>query len=168
MSINFKPDHSLIREWDNALNDELPFVAPFVSAFQNDGKTLRYIASSHGGDVNSPTLKTVKQEFDDFPPDVVIVEGVPYNGETSPAWYLEHCREHAKDNYENGGEGSYATVLAAERGTAFVGAEPTAWGLCNGLLLQGARHSWGQNRRRGDFVTACCFRGILCMSFRCL
>jgi hypothetical protein len=108
-----------------------------VSQFNLSGKRLHYIAASHCGDVESPTLRTVKQEFDIFKPDVVIVEGIPNTGEKSPAWYLEHCREQAKGNYSVGGEGAYATVLAAENGIDFIPGEPSAQWLYEGVLAQG-------------------------------
>jgi hypothetical protein len=132
--MRFKPDYSLIRQWDKTT---LPLAAPYVSHFNKASKQLRYIAARHEGGTASPTLRTVKQEFDAFKPDVVIVEGVPNTGEISPAWYLAHCREQAKTDFKAGGEGSYATVLAGERGIDFVPGEPSAKALYEGLLAQG-------------------------------
>ncbi|HEY8191197.1 MAG TPA: hypothetical protein VIG74_02140, partial [Alphaproteobacteria bacterium] len=82
-------------------------------------------------------LQTVKREFDSFRPDVVIVEGVPYTGETSPAWYLDHCRAQAKNDFAGGGESAYATVLAADRGIAFVPGEPSEHVVFDTLRDQG-------------------------------
>lgn len=134
--MKFNPDCSLIKEWDGAVST-LPCEAPFVSKFNLASKRLHYIAAQHGGDIDSPTLKTVKQEFDSFKPDVVIVEGIPNTGEKSPAWYLKHCGEQAKTNYAVGGEGAYATVLAGERNIDFIPGEPSAQNLYEGILEQG-------------------------------
>jgi hypothetical protein len=133
-SQKFRPDYRLIREWDKVA---LPLPPPFVAEFTRNGKCLYYIAASHEGGVKSATLRTVKYAFDIFKPDVVVVEGIPNTGETSPAWYLEQCRQQAESDFAQGGEGSYATVLAAERGIDFIPGEPSAQVLYEGLLKQG-------------------------------
>ena len=133
----FDPDVSLIRAWSKALEKTMPYPAPYVAAFGRENKQLRYIAARHGGGITSPTLQTVKQAFDDFKPQVVILEGMPNEGVVSPAWYLEHTRKQAAGDFRQGGEGAYATVLAGERGIAFISAEPTEKQLLAGVLQQG-------------------------------
>ena len=135
--MKFKPDYSLIEKWDSATNNALPLTAPFVSQFNLASKRLHYLAACHGGDLESPTLKTVRREFDLFRPDVVILEGMPNTGEVSPSWYLDHCRSQAEQDFAAGGEASYATVLAGERGIAFVSGEPSGRDLYDGLNAQG-------------------------------
>lgn len=132
--MGFDPDYSLIRSWHEVT---LPLELPFVAKFAANGKQLCFVASRHEGGVESPTLKTVRHAFDTFRPQVVVVEGVPNKGEASPRWYLDICREQAKHDYAEGGEGSYATVLAAERGIDFIPGEPSNEKMYEAFARQG-------------------------------
>ena len=134
----FEPDTSLIRQWSVAVAKAAPYPAPYVAAFGRDNAQLRYIAAKHHGDIASPTLKTVKQLFDDFKPQVVIVEGVPNEGVVSPSWYLQYARLHEKTGFRHGGgETAYAAKLAGDLGIDFVPAEPTDKVKLEGLLAKG-------------------------------
>jgi hypothetical protein len=137
MTCKFEPDYSLIRAWNRQTAGTLPFDGPFVARFGTGTKRLHYVAAQHEGGIESPTLQTVRREFDSFHPDVVIVEGAPYTGEISPAWYLDHCRTQAENDFAGGGESAYATVLAAERGIDFVPAEPLDDAVCTAICRQG-------------------------------
>jgi hypothetical protein len=132
-----KPDYSLVRDWQTAQKEApQPFEWPYVAQFHQGATHLHYIAACHGGDINSATLKTIKAEFDNFMPDAVVVEGV-HSEEISPSWYLDHCQQQAKENYREGGEGSYATVLAGQNNIPFIPAEPSDWQMYQGFLKQG-------------------------------
>ena len=133
----FKPDFSLIKLWDESLNQTLPYKAPFVSEFKKASRSLRFIAARHEGNTQSPTLKTVRSEFDRFKPEVVILEGMPNTGETSPNWYLTHCLSQQEDNFKSGGEASYACTLAGKRNIKFVTGEPPLSELVTGIIGQG-------------------------------
>ncbi|MEZ0224812.1 MAG: hypothetical protein ACAH83_09685 [Alphaproteobacteria bacterium] len=137
MASKFHADYSKILSWDEGRENAPSVDEPFVSVFASGEKQLHYIAAKHGGDIDSPTLKTVKQEFDAFKPDVVIIEGAPNTGEKSPAWYLEYAREMEKSKFAGGGEGTYAAVLAADCKIDFVPGEPTARELLEGMRAQG-------------------------------
>ena len=91
MTRKFEPDYSLIRAWNQKTAAALPFDGPFVSRFRAGSKQLHYVAAQHESGIASPTLQTVKREFDSFRPDVVIIEGVPYAGKISPSCCLDHC-----------------------------------------------------------------------------
>jgi hypothetical protein len=134
----FDPDTSLITQWSKAAAKAAPLPAPYVAGFEAQGAQLRYIAARHNGDIDSPTLKTVKAAFDDFRPQVVIVEGVPNEGAASPGWYLEYARQKEQDGFKSGGgETAYAATLAAGSGIDFVPAEPTEGEKLTGLLARG-------------------------------
>lgn len=134
----FRPDTSLIRQWSKAVEKEAPLAAPYVAAFGREDAQLRYVAAHHGGDIDSPTFRTVKQLFDEFRPQVVIVEGVPNEGKISPAWYVDFAREKAKTGFrQGGGETAYAAFLAYQSGIDFVPAEPMDSEKAAGLKAKG-------------------------------
>ena len=88
-----EPDISLVRKWDEAQRATFPFDGPFISRFSNDQTTLCYIASKHEGDINSPTLRTVKYAFDNFRPDVVVVDHVELGHDFVASFVLGKVRD---------------------------------------------------------------------------
>lgn len=134
----FEPDMSLIRAWSVTVAKAVPHPSPYVAAFGSGNSQLKYIAARHHGDIDSPTLRTVKSVFEEFNPQVVIVEGVPGAGVASPSWYLQYAKLHEKTGFRHGGgETAYAATLAASRGIDFVPAEPSDKAKCDGLIAQG-------------------------------
>lgn len=127
----FNPDLSLIRPFSKEAGAEKP-AAPYAALFQQQENQLCFVAAKHGA---PETLEAVRQVFDDFKPEIVIVEGV--SGATPPAEYLERVRKQSLDGFKQGGEGALATMLAAERGINFIPGEPTDEEVHQSILQQG-------------------------------
>lgn len=124
-------DESLVRPYTFDLEKQKHLEAPYVAQYQKGNKHLYYVASEHISTrkypnvVEHPTLKTIKKIFEEFRPQVVIVEGIDTGDKLSPESLLKHADKCEKTSYKSGcGESFYAINQAREMGSQFVSGEP--------------------------------------------
>ena len=123
MSPEFHPNLELTQDYSFELQKKEPFDVPYVSHFKKGKKQLVYIAANHSRDKDGPTFRLIKQAFDEYKPDFVIVEGVSANAKLDG--FIDHarkCFEQMKKG--NCAEPSYAAFLSLINKTPFSGAEP--------------------------------------------
>ncbi len=106
---------------------------PFVETFQNNGKTLVYVAATHhwprlfSDAMADPVFKIIKQIFLTTPPDTVIIEGV--DPAVDMGRFLDHAKRCAAAGYDlpnqNCGEPAFTAFLASERNISVSTGEPS-------------------------------------------
>jgi hypothetical protein len=99
--------------------------APYVAIFKKGHKELRFIAARHESGAASPTLKTISETFDQFHPQLVILEGFQSSEELSPKWYQNVAQSRCQNlNAPTCDEAAFAAIKAIEQDAAFTGGEP--------------------------------------------
>jgi hypothetical protein len=97
--------------------------SPFVAHFEKDGVNLYYVAANHG--LRGPTLELIDRIFKTRRLGLVILEGFEYRGienqHAADGWAHTQCDA----DYCSHGAGGLAAKLAAQRGIAFMGGEPS-------------------------------------------
>ena len=127
----------LVLSWSPALQQVEPHNPPYVAHFRARGRTLYYLASSHGTRVDSPTFRLIREVLDNEVVDLVIIEGYPHKAGVDPPRYLAFAKKGAGPEVYTGSEPSYAAVMAEERGISFVGGEPDDQAVHQQALAQG-------------------------------
>lgn len=120
-----RADLKLIAPYSTEAQAREPFEAPYVVRYAKHGKKLTFIAADHENSVDSKTFRTIAHVFEEFAPQMVVLEGFENKGEESPEWYLQHARECESEGYKQCGESSYAATLASQKNIPFVAGEPT-------------------------------------------
>lgn len=121
----YEAKSDLIKPYSYRDQNKEPFEAPYIAQYGDNKKMLWYIAADHTDDINSSTFKTIKYSFEQFKPEVVIIEGVEFTGVFSPKGYTKRCNEAALDDFKHSSESCYAVFLAGQNKIDFVPAEPT-------------------------------------------
>lgn len=115
---------------------------PVVIHFEEAGyKSLRYIAAKHAAgpvpsvtETGHPTFAAIKKAFEEFNPDICIVEG--FDSEVETLNWQQICdSSEFKDN--PGSESIYTAQLAKGRGIPFIGGEPTNASILTHILQSG-------------------------------
>lgn len=117
-------DPSLIRRWNQSLENEYPGNRPVIARYKHNKYELFYLASAHSNDVNSPTLKLVSRLFIEHRFNVLMVEPFPHSKGISPPIYLQLARNGYHGEFILGGEAALAVLLANEKKIPFFGGEP--------------------------------------------
>lgn len=118
-SDQFIADTSLVRPWDGKGAGPEP---PNVVRFQRGDNELSYVAVRHETDLNSKTFETIKKEFSEFKPQIVIIEGLQTSEGISPASRTNNPPLDSKTWPR--GEPQYSAALASQNGVPFIGGEP--------------------------------------------
>jgi hypothetical protein len=135
---------------------------PFVASYRKGTERLVFVGAHHAFQPNSPTMRAVKAGFDQFQPEVVILEGFPTAmGENPPPLVADAHRYGTADADEFArSEGIYAASIALVRAIPFIGGEPTreeqnqvlkAKGFADAdLAFSGLLGAYSQALRSGD------------------
>ncbi len=110
---------------------------PFMTYFKGSKTELCYTAVRHANSVSSPTFQLVKNTFDSFDPEILILEGFYYECGRSPSFILSSIKQEEGQKHWQGGEVSFAASLAHKKGIPFVGAEPTDKAILSQLTSKG-------------------------------
>jgi hypothetical protein len=123
----FKANSKSLYIASREIENQLKYKDAFISKFRKGWTELHFIAASHSNDPESLTFKTIDYEFEEFNPDVIIVEKENSEMGISP--------EEVKKRYLNNkdqiiGESDYALYLAVNNKNKwnkidFLLAEPT-------------------------------------------
>jgi hypothetical protein len=100
---------------------------PFVASYRKGTERLIFVGAHHAFQPNDPTMRAVEAGFDQFQPEVVILEGFPTAwGENPPPLVADAHRygTAGADEFARS-EGIYAASIALERAVPFIGGEPT-------------------------------------------
>jgi hypothetical protein len=151
-----KPDMSLIRSWSAGLQRTMPFPAPYLSIHDIGPKQLLFLASRHGPGEGSPTLKTVRHVIDNFGPDLVVLEGIPNEGQRSPKSFISDHELSEPSSFVTSSEQAYAAYLARKKGIDFVSGERTP-----AETLSDARAAGCSDRDFLFLATTSCLKSML-------
>jgi hypothetical protein len=99
----------------------------FVASYRKGSERLVFVGVHHSFEPKSPTMRAVKEGFDQFQPKIVILEGFPTAMGENPQPLVAQARLYGTANADEfvRGEGAYAGSLAIARGVPFIGGEPT-------------------------------------------
>ncbi len=124
--------HSLLADYDFTklknfsydLERRPPALPPFMACYNKDGRQLCYIASNHGSDTNSPTFNLIRNAFDDFKPNFVVLEGFETMKGNSPSDIVAFASRVCQGGSSVCEEPAFGVSLAQKNGIAFKGGEP--------------------------------------------
>lgn len=122
-------DMPAVRNWTFDLERSRPFIPPYVATFERDGRRLTYVAARHvevgpGDALQHPTLRTIRDLFDQNAFDLILVEGLTAGQEAS-ASLLNRASECEREAYRSGcGESFYLVNLGRRQGVPVQSVEP--------------------------------------------
>lgn len=103
---------------------------PYFAEFSYKDKKLVYVLAKHVSEkeypdvLDHPTIITIRNLFQKFRPEVVIVEGIPTGDELSPESMKEHAKKCRARKFKGCGESFYAIDQAILSKTEFISGEP--------------------------------------------
>jgi hypothetical protein len=131
----FEAKRELIRPYDLSMESKKPQKTPFVAEYKRGPKTLLFLAAEHvptgslKEPLSHPTYQSVKELFQDYKIDAVIVEGVdPWPGFIPPASLrvkAERC-EITQYRNEQCGESFFTMREALKKNRAVISGEPSS------------------------------------------
>jgi len=164
------PDLSLVLPYTFELEDRKHLESPYVAKFEKDGKLLLYVASEHisiqkyPNLLEHPTLRTVAALFQEYNPQVVVVEGIDTGAELSPPRILKKADECKISKYKACGESFFAINEARRTGAAYISGEPKDKSIKDDIVKEGYTPSdllgfymvrqIPQYKRQGEFSRA--------------
>jgi hypothetical protein len=110
-------------ESEQKFQQEKHLIPPYIAFFKTHNRQLLYIAAKHQiGDKNS-TFQLIKNAFDKFNPDIVLLEGIEETKDAPPNWIKKYIQQFCLPKWQCG-EPLYAAHLAIIKNIKFLGAEP--------------------------------------------
>lgn len=110
---------------------------PFVTLYQNQQRSLAFVAAFHGAGHANPTFQIVQLLFKEHTPRAVIIEGVPSIAGISPRELCEIAKRESLSSFKHCGESVYTMFLASTYSIPFIGGEPSPEELCSQVLRLG-------------------------------
>lgn len=140
----YVPDPAKILSYSPVLEDQKHLPRPYVAKFGQNGKILFYLAAAHVSVTKStkflehPTIRTIQAAFNDFQPDVTVVEGIHTGAELSPKSILKAADECDASVYKvNCGESIFAINMARSAAGQFISGEPDDFEIKEAILKEG-------------------------------
>lgn len=96
---------------------------PYIAFFKTHDRQLLYIATKHQTGIKNSTFELIKNAFDKFNPDIVLLEGIEETKDTAPNWIKKYIQQFCLPKWQCG-EPLYAAHLAIIKNIKFLGAEP--------------------------------------------
>jgi hypothetical protein len=109
---------------------------PYAVSFKNNKNTLLFIASKHAVGLNSSTFQLIKEAFNAYVPDIVIIEGVDSAEGVSPSRLTKHIQTTCLPKWYGCGEIYYSIHLAQKRNIPVIGAEPSDSEIFDSVITQ--------------------------------
>lgn len=146
------PPLHLMQPWSPELAAAMPHPTPYLTVYERQGKQLIYVAAHHGPGIESPTMQTVRHAFEQYRPQIALIEGIENNGTRSPSSFV-----HAGTpmDFVTSSESAYTAHLALRSGIDFISAEPT-----DALHHQAYRNAGYSDQDFLCFEAACCLRSM--------
>ncbi len=120
-----RADLSLIRDYSRELQDLEPYRNPYIAHFHDEEKHLYYVAARHERGPENGTFKSVRAAMQHGKPHILVIEGLETERGVSPAFYQDHVKHKAAENFSTCEEPVYAAHQAMQTGIPFIGGEPS-------------------------------------------
>ncbi len=118
------PDASYLAPWTIQLRDSQP-EGPRAAVYRYRGRPFVFVGAAHSNDTESPTFRLIRQAYEAFDFNTVIVEGVTYASGPNPSRLLTYvAKSEAVGSFQPGGETVPAVQGALREGAVVRGGEP--------------------------------------------
>lgn len=124
-TIDFKNLHTYSSEFDEAFHVTHDLDPPYAALFKTQQRELLYVASRHDVGLETPTFHFIKDAFNAFSPDIIILEGFEEDEGLSPERLTQHIQNVCLPKWNCCGEPYYTTHLAMQKNINVIGAEPS-------------------------------------------
>lgn len=121
-----QPHPEALAPFSTALRQAQPSDA-FAAVYRLDDARLVWLGAKHATRTDSQTFRYIREAYDAFTFDLVIVEGCPTSWGPNPERLLSFARRHAanaQDGFVQGGEAVPAVLGAVDQGADIICGEP--------------------------------------------
>jgi len=130
-------DTAQLIPFDEARIDTSTAKSPALYKFENNQKSLWYLASNHSTDASSDTFRFISYVFDTHKVDIAIVEGVESDLGLNPKGLKEQLLADKTSTFYPNGETSFIIELASVKDIPFIGGEPSDKDIYKALIKKG-------------------------------
>jgi len=130
-------DTAQLIPFDEARIDTSTAKSPALYKFEDNQKTLWYLASNHSTDASSDTFRFIRHIFDTHKVDIAIVEGFESDLGLNPKGLKEQVLKGKTNTFYPNGEPSFIIELASANDIPFIGGEPSDKDIYSALIKKG-------------------------------